>query len=148
MRGIFDNRTRRGGFTLVEVMVAMLVMSGVVLVILSVALSSRQNISRDERKARMTTATRGAIDSIKRYIRDSGGTLSHPDDACGTGCSPSGGGCPVLQTGCQHEITVGSAFMPDDLYTNKNARIRWTVTNTTLGNDTVPKVTFATVWDE
>lgn len=106
------------GFTLVEVIVAILVTAVVVTSVFAVAMSVKRGTAVSERRLAANNAGKHLLEKLKNYVTPE---LAHsgvpwPGPGVGSGwklpednCGDCGGGCYALATGCEHNA---SALIP------------------------------------
>ena len=158
--------TAEGGYTLVEVMVAMLLTSIMVTSVFSVALTVKTGGSKGERKIKAAAGARQIAALLKNYVTAETGTAS-TGFAAGTLAGPCGGAvnnwsltcngvvdtCPDATNTCYalmqgtHTLTgvLGTAFEGSPW----NARVTYFVDATTLVNGRpVPAVSITSTWTD
>lgn len=159
-------RARRGdaGYTLVEVMVAMLLTSIMVTSVFSVALTVKTGGNKGESKIKAAAGARMVAALLKNYVTAEPGTASTtliPGPCAGAvnnwsiscngivdACPGGGSNCYALAQGT-HTLTgvMGDFEQPPPV--GKNARVSYFVDATTLVNGRpVPVVTITTNWTD
>jgi prepilin-type N-terminal cleavage/methylation domain-containing protein len=143
-------RTRRQeGFTLVEIMIATLLIAIMTTGLCSVALNSRKGVGPAKRKIAAAEAGRRLLEQLKGYVtadKDSG-------DLPGPGAGSKGwtlpgescGDCFALSAGT-HELDPG-IWLPSDL-ASYNGKISYAVTSLSTPNGNQPTVKLTITWDE
>lgn len=98
------------GFTLVEVVVAMLVTAVVVTSVFAVAMTVKRGTAVSERRVAANNAGKELLEKLKNYVTPEtgtwpgpgvGGSWRLPEDSCGT--CPAG--CYALRVGCEHDAS-------------------------------------------
>lgn len=159
-------RARHGdaGYTLVEVMVAMLLTSIMVTSVFSVALTVKTGGNKGESKIKAAAGARMVAALLKNYVTAEAGTASTvliPGPCLGApnnwsiscngivdACPGGGSNCYALAQGT-HTLTgvMGDFEQPPPV--GKNARVSYFVDATTLVNGRpVPVVTITTNWTD
>lgn len=160
------SRAARGeaGYTLVEVMVAMLLTSIMVTSVFSVALTVKTGGNKGEAKIKAAAGARMVAALLKNYVTAEDGTASTtliPGPCAGApnnwsiscngivdACPGGGSNCYALAQGT-HTLTgvMGDFEQPPPV--GKSARVSYFVDATTLVNGRpVPVVTITTTWTE
>ena len=139
---------RAAGFTLVEVLIATLLLAVGVAGVFSVTLSARQQSKRHAGRDKINQYGRKLQEELKSYVtytadttpnspadpaRLPGGNKKHPNDTCGEW---------ALSTACTHDVT---SMLPDELKRPPyNARLTYEVKKEGL----VRKVDIRMKWDD
>lgn len=145
----------RKGFTLAELMVALLIAAIMISAVLSVTLSSKLNIKKSGAKADVLSSAQSVLDALKNYVVDptqiaslpSGGVLPGDDCGAGSGGSLCSGApnCYALAPGCVHDVTsLLPAYLREASY---GARMSYVVTNPTFNGVQVSSVTVSLTWN-
>ena len=124
-----DPARRRGGFTLVEVTVAILVSALMVTAFFSVAVSSRMQAGRVDRRAAATQQGRRLLEQLRNYVGDSGLTASLPNSGVLPNDSTSGG--PWALANGSHTVT--GLLSSDPAFTGTSATMTYFVFDGTAG---------------
>lgn len=149
----FDGKNRRG-FTLVETLIAVLLISVVVTSVFSLALTSRVSSTKTQRRAVGLLYTRRAMEKVKAYVTADASagmaaTVGAPanwkiaEDLCNTGeANCASATCWALEA-CKHDV---SPMLPAGLSDPPiSMKLTYTVTNAAGG---AKKVNFQLTWDE
>ncbi len=143
------------GVTMVETLVAVLLMSVVVTSVFSLALSSRVAATKTSRKGIAGFYIRRAQEKLKPYVtadttlgvEGPGGTGAAawrlPEDACAGSYGNCPANCDALDV-CTHDVT---AMLPGGL-TGAPINMRMTYTVTNAGTTGRKKVAFDVSWDQ
>ena len=143
------------GYTLVEVMVAMLLTSIMVTSVFSVALTVKTGGSKGERKIKAAAGARQIAAQLKNYVTGDPTTTTIPGPGSGLNSwSMDSGG--VDDTSCVncYALTAGSHTLTGVLPASFeaapfNARVIYFVSTTdTVNGRPVPSVSITTTWDE
>lgn len=144
---------RESGFTLVETLIAVLLISVVVTSVFSLALTSKTSGIKTERRAVGLLYVRRTMEKVKAYVTaDTSAAMAAtvgapanwhmPEDACNGGLGTcSSATCWALEA-CIHDVT---ALLPQKLRDPPiNAKMTYTVQDVGLAK----KVSFQMTWDE
>lgn len=159
----FGFTRKRQGFTLVETLVAVLLIAIVVTSVFSLALSSKVASRKTGRRSEALYYTRVAMEKLKAYVtvqdplanpsiatRGPNGGWSIPEDSC-SGCGTAVGACWALQA-CQHDLTqllpARLRNAPGDSPPGVTMTLRYTVTDDPCGGFTCKQVQFQVQWAE
>ncbi len=140
-------RSRRAGYTLLEVLIALVIVCVIVVSSFSVTLVSRQNRGRIDRRTAAALATREVAQKLKMFVT-ADRTLAHGPDAGVDGWSLHGDrcNCYALADG-QHNLDP-AVWMPSLAAAPYNGTISYTVATTPTAVGPQPTVTFAVNWSE
>lgn len=138
-------RGPEGGYTLVEVIIAMLLVLIMSSAIMGTALTGRQSTGRTVRRAQAAQAVRRVAEALKVY------RTADTAAAAGPGGAPNGWGLPGDSCGCaafQNGVHNLSPAVWTPELTAQGGAISYTVTtaNTALGPQ--PTVAFNATWTE
>ncbi|MBI5245297.1 MAG: prepilin-type N-terminal cleavage/methylation domain-containing protein [Elusimicrobia bacterium] len=152
MNSYLPRRTRGcKGFTLVEVVIAALLLAIGVTASFSVCLMSKFKLSKDKYRSQMQLYSRLLMDDLKSYVT--------PDPNITTDGAPGGawrynvGGTPkdlcgewALSENCRHDV---STILPSTLYDAPvSARITYTVTPETVDGMSRRRVDITMTWND
>ncbi len=138
-------RSSRAGFTLVEVVIATLLLAVGVAGVFSVTLSARQQSKRHAGRDKINQYGRQVQEELKSYVTGNindtqgapGGSWHHPSDTCGEW---------ALSANCIHDVT---SMLPADLKAAPyNAKLSYTVTVENLGSLKTRRVDIKMKWDD
>lgn len=153
---------RDAGYTLVEVMVAMLLTTIMVTSVFSVALTVKTGGNKGESKIKAAAGARMVAALLKNYVTGDPASAVIPGPGTGANSWSMTGngivdacGCPSCTANCYalahgtHSLTgvMGDFEQPPPL--GKNARVSYFVdANTLVGGRPVPAVTITTTWTD
>jgi len=163
-RPIRPRQASEEGYTLVEVMVAMLLTSIMVTSVFSVALTVKTGGGKGESKMKAAAMTRQISAILKNYVTAETGSASTAliPGPCGgaannwsmtcngitDNCPLGGSACYALDPGTHTLSGVNPAFEATPLLGGQNARTSYFVVTNIIGGQRVPIVVITTTWDE
>lgn len=140
-------RANQDGNTLVEVVIAVLLIAVMTGPMLSVALSGRMNMGRSDRRLAAAAAVRGLAEALKAYV------VADPTLAAGPGVGVNGWGLPgdnmngtlaALDAG-HHALSPAQWLASLQAF---NGRISYDVAIRSTPSGPQPDVAFSVAWDE
>jgi prepilin-type N-terminal cleavage/methylation domain-containing protein len=141
------------GFTLVEVMVAMLMISFMATTVFNVALTVKTGSAKNERKLQALAGARQVASQLKNYVTGDPESTAIPGPGMGTNSwSMDGNGIDDLSCMNCYALTPGNHILTGVLSSEfeappYNARVSYTVTVIdTIKGRPVPAVSVTTTW--
>jgi len=134
----------RSGYTLVETLIAILLVAMVVTSTFSMVLTARMGFAKAGFRGRAYFHAKRAMERVRAYVAsDTSASIPAPNSQFrmpGDTCN-----CYALQAG-SHDIT---STLPDDFRNAPvNGRLVYNVSNVACGTQTCKRVDFTVTWDE
>ena len=135
-------RSARGGYTLVEVLVAVMLIATVVTSVFSLVLTAKMGVKKTGRRAEAMFLSRQYMETLKSFVT---ADVTQPGPFPGWVLPGDPCGCYALQNG----IHVMTAALPTTFRSAPvNGQLTYNVTDVPCGASTCKSVTFNVSWQD
>ena len=135
------------GTTLVEVVIGIMLVAVIGLSLMSIALTSRRNTGRIDRKTAAAMAGKKILDNLKNYVTSDTSASTGPGIGAGGWTFP-GDGCACYAFADGAHALDAASWLPALAGAPYNASVGYTVTSAVTVNGKQPTVALSIKWTE